>query len=525
MTEPSPSIEAVLGLDVTGARKAFGATVALDDVGVKLGPGEIRALIGANGSGKSTLIKALAGYHVLDAGRVVVKGRELNLHRLGEEAKAEGLRFVHQDLALIPTLSVAENLSLERGYIQNAFGSIDNSRQLEYARERLERVGLDVDPRAMISSLGPVERTLVAVTRALDDVDPTQNVLLLDEPTARLPQTDASRLIGNLLQLSDRGLPIMYVTHRLEEVYELAETITVLRDGRQVYEGRVDKLPMGELRALVTGLATEPTRATAARQVQDLTERALALEVKNLSSARLRDVNLTIRAGEILGVTGLIGSGRSELGRVVYGLQPYGSGSISIAGTAMGSPRSGATRDPRVGYNPQERRSGLLARLSITDNTTITSFSGSLTWYGLKKRSLRDATLKVIHDLRVLPSNPDAKIDALSGGNQQKVSLGKWVRMSLDLLILDEPTQSIDVGAKAEMMRAIRSRAREEGLGVLWLESDIDEIVKYSDRILIMVDGRIEDEFHERPFRAAEILASVYGDAAVAAGRGGDGPS
>jgi len=500
------------GLTIIGATKAFGATVALEDVDLRVEPGEIRALVGANGSGKSTLIKALAGYHTLDRGRVFVKGRELELSRLGEEAKSGGLRFVHQDLALIPTLSIAENLALERGYIRGALGTIDRRKQVDRARSQLRTVGFDLDPRIEVARLGPVEKTLVAVTRALDHVDPTRNILLLDEPTARLPHSDAQRLADTLIRLANLGLPIVYVTHRLEEVYSLAETITVLRDGRHVHEGLVRDIPKGELGTLISGSTKKrPPMARAGGSVE-LEGRPPALKLSNVSSGRLRNIDLDVESGEIVGVTGLVGSGRSELGRVVYGLQRYQSGQITIAGRVAESPLTRANETGRVGYTPQERRDGLMSGLKIMDNLAITSFAGMEAWYGVSKSAVRKSAQATITGLSVTPNDPDALIDALSGGNQQKVALGKWVRLDLDLLILDEPTQSIDVGAKVELLEAIKARAKGEGMGVLWFDSDVDEIVKHSDRIVVMTDGQISAEFRDKPFSASDVLLSVYGE-------------
>jgi ribose transport system ATP-binding protein len=503
------------GLSVRGASKTFGATVALDGVALEVAPGEIRALVGANGSGKSTLIKALAGYHTLDAGRVFAKGQELDLSRLGEEAKTAGLRFVHQDLALIPTMSVAENLALERGYTRGAFGSISKLRLLEHSRMRMKTIGLDVDPRVEVSRLGPVEKTLVAVTRALDEVEPSRNILLLDEPTARLPHDDASRLVENLLRLRDLGMPIVYVSHRLEEVHKMADTVTVLLDGREVYEGRVDDVKRGELSNLISGPSRRRRQIAQDAKTSNSLGRPPALHLSGVSTSRLRDIDLTVESGEVVGVTGLVGSGRSELGRVVYGLQSYDTGKITIAGEATDHPNTAAHRTSRVGYTPQERSDGLMAGLKIMDILAITSFRGLGSWLGVSNRLVRKMARKTIDDLAVVPRDPEALIDSLSGGNQQKVALGKWVRLNLDLLILDEPTQSIDVVAKVELMEAIRVRAREEGLGVLWLDSDIEELVKYSDRIVVMSDGRITAEFDEKPFDSSEILLSVYGDLAV----------
>jgi ribose transport system ATP-binding protein len=374
-----------------------------------------------------------------------------------------------------------------------------------------------VDARTKVEALGPVERTLVAIARALDHVDTARNVLVLDEPTARLPQEEASRLLATLRSLRDRDLPIVYVTHRLEEIYQLADTVTVLRDGREVYAGPIGGLPIRELRSLLTGAQGERRAPpAAAARAAPAGRRGVALEVRGVSARSLRDVDLTVHSGEVVGVTGLIGSGRSELGRVVYGMQRYSAGEIRIAGRPAGAPRSRAAWSARVGYTPQERRAGLLAQLSVANNLTVTSFDGARRWYGLPSQGIRRLADQVIEALRITPPDPNALVDVLSGGNQQKVALGRWTRLPLELLILDEPTQSIDIAAKADLMQSIRLRAERDGLAVLWLESDIEELVKYADRIVVMRDGRVTDEFTTRPFVTAEILAAAYG-------RSGDG--
>lgn len=499
-------------LEIRGASKQFGSTQALDSVDLHVAAGTVVALVGANGSGKSTLIKALAGYHILDDGRVSVHGHELSRATLGEQASLAGLRFLHQDLALVATMSIADNLAIARGYARTFGGTINWRAEHRRARAELTNVGASADPNTLIRDLGPVDRTLVAVARALDHVDPSRNVLLLDEPTARLPKEEASRLIAQLGSLRDRGLPIVYVTHRLEEIYGLADAITVLRDGRVVFAGPLRSLPIEALRDLITGLSTARSEAPAERKVGPVPQDVRpVLELRGVSSRQLRDVSLTLRRGEILGVTGLIGSGRSELGRIVFGLQRYTSGSILIDGQPELSPLSAARTSGRVGYTPQDRKAGLLTRLPVEQNATIASFEGLSGRFGLSRGRIRLAALDVIRALHVQPPDPTKLIDLLSGGNQQKVALGRWIRLPLKLIILDEPTQSIDIGAKAELMGVMREKARADGLGVLWLESDVEELVKYADRIFVMKAGQLVQEFAQRPFVIAEVLAACYG--------------
>jgi len=493
-----------ISLAVTGATKRFGNALALDDVSLSVAQGSICALLGANGSGKSTLIRALAGYHLLDAGAVQIHGEELNVHRLAEQGRAAGLRFVHQDLALIPDLSIMDNLALERGYVRDGSGTIRWRREEERVRRELASVGVEASPSERVAHLGPVDRTLVAIARALDRLDGNRNILVLDEPTARLPQSEAAKLIAQLVALKERGLPIVYVTHRLDEVYKLADAVTVLRDGRAAFSGPLSTLGGDDLHKLITGVAVRVNRRPAAAAMS--AGGKAVLEVMDVSSQRLTKVNLTVQRGEVVGVTGLIGSGRSELGRIVYGLQSRTGGEVRISG----KPIDLALASRRIGYIPQDRRAGLFPALSVEENITITAAERLNQWFGLSPKRVRDAALQVIRAFQIRPADPLSSVGILSGGNQQKVALGKWLQLPLDLIILDEPTQAIDIGTKQDLMTTIKERARAEGLAVLWLESDIEELVKYADRILVMSAGRTSAEFSQQPFSLQEVLAEAY---------------
>lgn len=492
-------------LRVTGATKRFGAALALDNVSLEVAWGSICALLGANGSGKSTLIRALAGYHLLDAGVVHIHGEELNPHRLAEQGRAAGLRFVHQDLALISDLSIMDNLALDRGYVLDGFGSIRWKREQERVRRELRSVGVDATPSTRVANLGPVDRTLVAIARALDDIDGAHNVLILDEPTARLPQSEAAKLIARLVALTERGLPIVYVTHRLDEVYRVANAVTVLRDGRVAFSGLLSTVSSDDLRGLITGGAVKASRGLASGAPSSAAD-PVVLEVKDVSSRRVRNLSLKVHRGEVLGVTGLIGSGRSELGRIVCGLQPRTSGEVTL----KGKPTEGALASKRIGYIPQDRRVGLFPRLSVQENVTITSAEMLSRWYGLSRKRVRGAAMNVIRSFHIRPADPTVPVGILSGGNQQKIALGKWLQLALELVVLDEPTQAIDIGTKQDLMTTIKERARAEGLAVLWLESDIDELVKYADRIIVMSAGRISAEFVQPPFNLPDVLAEAY---------------
>jgi ribose transport system ATP-binding protein len=504
---PPPAIESAPALRVREATKQFGATIALDAVSLDVPTGSVTALVGPNGSGKSTLIKALAGYHELDRGSIEVFGKPLN-------DASRDLRFVHQDLALLASLDLADNLATVHGYARGRFGTISWKREYERVRAILRQVSLDVDPRTPIAELGPVEQTLVAIARALDHVDVANNLLVLDEPTARLPSEQATALLRRLESLRAQGLSVIYVTHRLQEVYEIADRVVVFKDGRNVFAGVIDALPIDDLRALLAGPRRSLELAGAGGQATSAAS-DVVLELRGVSSERLSSVDLVIRKGELVGVTGLIGSGRSELGRVVYGLQRRDSGEILIEGKRDSFPVSHALYSSRVGYTPQERRTGVLHNLSLGENLVIASLDGTQSWYGLSKAKLHSAAMSSIEALAIVPRTPSTLLDILSGGNQQKAVLGRWLRLPLALLILDEPTQSIDIAAKADLMRAIRERTSQDGLAVLWLESDVEEVVKYADRILVMNDGSVTTELTEKPFDLSDVWSAVYGGEAT----------
>jgi ribose transport system ATP-binding protein len=280
--------------------------------------------------------------------------------------------------------------------------------------------------------------------------------------------------------------------------------VTVLRDGRAAFSGLLSTLGSDDLRRLITGGPARASRPLAAADAR-LAD-AIVLEVTDVSSRRLRNLSLKVHRGEVLGVTGLIGSGRSELGRIVCGLQPRTGGDVRI----NGQPMIGALASKGIGYLPQDRRAGLFPRLSVEENITITAAERLNRWYGLSPKRVREAAMQVIRSFQIRPADPAASVGVLSGGNQQKVALGKWLQLPLELVILDEPTQAIDIGTKQDLMTTIKERARADGLAALWLESDIDELVKYADRIIVMSAGRISAEFAQPPFSLAEVLAEAY---------------
>ncbi|HSF27008.1 MAG TPA: sugar ABC transporter ATP-binding protein [Actinomycetes bacterium] len=513
------TVEPVLALQTSDVSKHFGATQALRSVDFHVRKASVHALLGRNGSGKSTLIKVLSGFHQADGGQVVVDGTELPPHHNPRQAHAAGLRFVHQDLGLVAGLSVAENLTLDVPFKTDGTGTIRWRRQIVSAAAELGRLGLHLDPRRTVATLGPVEQTMVAVARALQGLDYAHSVLVLDEPTARLPRSEVDRLLAILGTLKSQGVAIVYVTHRLDEVFAAADEVTILRDGAQVFTGPVSETDEAAVSRYIIGRITVSEAPAINRDETSARTGQPVLELRGISGRRVHDVSMAIHPGEVVAVTGLVGSGRSELGRLVYGIEALTAGEVRLHGHPMTrlTPRHASAAG--MGYSPQERGDGLAVGLPIMENLAVTSYDGLTHAVGVSVHRLQAMAKRVIQELAVAPPEPGAVVNTLSGGNQQKVSLGKWTRKNLVLLVLDEPLQGIDVGAKAEIMRAIRQRAQDDGLAVLWLESDIEEVPKYADRVLVMRDGRISTELAPSDVSKAGLLAAVY-DRSSAQGTG-----
>jgi ribose transport system ATP-binding protein len=313
---------------------------------------------------------------------------------------------------------------------------------------------------------------------------------------------------------------VVYVTHRLDEVFATADTVTILTDGCRVYSGPVARTSDAEVRRMIVGAraATGPAAGGVVAPAGRASGEPM-LELSGISGRRVRDVSLTVRAGEVVAVTGLVGSGRSELGRLVYGLQHAVAGTVRRGGRPVRTITTRAMRRAGVGYSPQNRRESLLTGLDVGENLAVTSYAGLGNPAGLSRARIRRMAVEVVARMSVRPADPAGSVDALSGGNQQKVALGKWIRRPLRLLVLDEPLQGIDVGAKEEIMLAIREQAQSQGLAVLWLESDIEEVVKYADRTVVMRDGRCRAELPAGASRD-QLLEAVYGRGAVVAAGG-----
>jgi ribose transport system ATP-binding protein len=475
-------------LSLSSVSKTYGNIRALDGVSFAVQRGHFHALLGGNGSGKSTLIKLLAGVAPGDGrGTITIDQAVTGDDRTTPEwAQEHGLAFVHQDLGLFEKLTVAENLFVGVDFPAR-HGLISWREIRERAATLLELFHLNVDPSSSIAELRPTEKTLIAVTRALRGRDQRHGgLLILDEPTARLPTAEVAQLREALVRLCNAGQTILYVTHRLEEVFEMADAVTVLRDGRAVATRTAEGLTKAELIALISGRnvgAIYPERPKRPGSEP-------LLEVRGLCGGPLHDISFDLHRGEILGIAGLVGSGRSSLLKMIFGLLKYEEGSIVVNGAPL-APGTSAAIQAGLAYVPEDRGvEGIFPDMSVSNNLAAAHPDMFLKSALYSEQREYDGALSVIDRLGIRAPGPDTPIQALSGGNQQKVVLGRWLRDATCLLVLDEPTQGVDVGARADLYAEI-SKVRRQGLGVIIASSDDDEILGLADRVIVLNRGRV----------------------------------
>lgn len=497
-----------LALSVRNASKVFGAQVALDGLDMDVQPGEVRALVGQNGCGKSTLIKILAGFHAPEAGtEALVGGEPLELVD-PVASEAAGLRFVHQDLGLVGNLNVVDNLALGQGYITNALKTIQWRKERAKAKDALAALGYDIDVRRPVASLQISERTAVAIARAMSERGTPPKVLILDEPTANLPGAEAQRLYQLVRRVADSGVAVLFVSHHFDEVFEMAESVTILRDGKLVETRSVEGLTEEELIELVVGRKLEEHN----KRDSDAREHGLSvLDISNVSGRNVRGLNLTIHKGEVVGVAGITGSGREEVAALVFGGHGR-SGEITVAGVVLPQNRPDISIDRGIALVPAERHANAsLQDQTLRENITLVD-PGRHMSLGILRRNPEKSDVRVWLDrLSVKPGGQtEFTMNQLSGGNQQKVILARWLRQEPEVLILDEPTQGVDVGAKADIHTLV-DEAAAQGAAVLVCSTDHEELVRVCDRVVIMRRGRAAAILKGDQVTADKITAATIG--------------
>ena len=494
----SPTDRGPTLLEITGLSKRFGGTLALDAVDFEVRAGEVHALLGENGAGKSTLIKILAGVHQADAGEIRLKDQLINpvVERLP-------VSFIHQDLGLVDAMTVAENVAVIAGYPRR-LGVISWREARTAAATALARMGGGVDPDARVGDLPAAEKSIVAIARA---IAVKCDLLVLDEPTAALPEADVARLLGMLRRLRAEGLGIVYVSHRLDEVFRIADRVTVLRDGRRV---ATDPVAETTPAALVRNIIGRPLANLFIRPAQSPGETVLRID--DLVASDVGPISFAVDAGEIVGLVGLRGAGHDVVGRAVFGDIPISSGTVSLGGKRVAVRGPGDAIRQRLGFVSSKRGEESLApNLSLRENL----FLNPLTSGGSALRPIRPATerqqcLAALRRFSVRPAEPERPIATLSGGNQQKVVMARWMEAGSRLLVLEEPTFGVDVGSKAEIYRLLQE-AIDHGLAVLLISSDFEEVAGISSRALIFDRGQVSAELSRDELSIARLTALASG--------------
>jgi ribose transport system ATP-binding protein len=487
---------------MVGIRKEFPGVVALDGVDLDVLRGEVHVLLGENGAGKSTLVKILSGACHKDAGAISIDGAEVEIDG-PRHARELGIGVIYQELTLVPTLSAAENILLGREP-RRGFGLVDRRRLRHTARQALDQIGASFDPRRLVASLTVAEQQLVEIARALS-LD--ARVLIMDEPTSALSERETQTLFATIRRLTGRGVAVVYISHRLAEIFEIGDRVTVLRDGRHVATREIRGADRREL-----------VRLMADRDVEDqIPKRSVPIgeEVLRVDGLRrggvLHDVSFTVRAGEVVCLAGLMGSGRSDVARSVFGADAPDAGEIHIRGRRrhIRSPREAIRAG--IGFVPEDRKGqGLVLGLSVRENIALPVLRLLSRIGVVRGRAERELGIRFVRELRVKTPSPEHRVRDLSGGNQQKVVLAKWLACNVRVLVLDEPTRGIDVGAKQEVYQLI-NRLAAEGTGILLISSELPEVIGLADRVIVMREGRAVTELARADASAERIMASAVG--------------
>lgn len=474
-------------LKMTGISLAFPGVQALKQVSFEVKSGEIHALVGANGAGKSTLMKVLSGAETADEGTIRLDGKELSITS-PRDAKQIGIDLVQQevDVALVPYLTVAENICLDLLTDGTMTGFVSQRRYIQRAKEALATLQADISVKTRVEELRLAEKQLVLIARALVQ---ERRFLILDEPTAPLSQAETSHLFSVVRRLAERGLGIIFISHRLQELYEICDSISVMRDGQLIS------------RCLLTDITKEAVvEQMLGRQLTSVakTSRVNAtnvLTVESATNADVHDISLTVQAGEVVGIAGLVGAGKTELCKALFGDRPFQEGEVRIGGKAHRLRNPQAAIQAGIGLVPEERRKeGILVADSVAENLTAAAAHDFVNRWGLMdRRKEADQASQWVKELGIKVADVKQEVGQLSGGNQQKVAIGKWLLTDVSVLVLDEPTKGVDVGAKQDIYRLIDGLAQQQK-GILYATSEWDELLTVTDRIYVMFDGRIVHE-------------------------------
>jgi ABC-type sugar transport system ATPase subunit len=502
-------------LQIRGLSKTFPGLKALDDVSLSLRAGEIVGLVGQNGSGKSTLVKILAGVHQPDAGSEVV----LSTGQAGEQAE---LHFIHQDLGLVEGLSTIENLDLDHRLGRRSLLPSPTRAEARRARELITSFGASFDPRRPVGELGAAERTIVAIARALDGWSHQRNVLVLDEPTASLHGDEAEKLFVAVRSVAARGAGVIFISHRLDEIVDLADRVVALRDGRLIADVARGQFDHDDLVRMIAG-AISPSENVAA---PPLVAGRPVLRARGIAGATIRPLDLDLHAGEVLGVSGVLGSGREQIAAILYGASEGTVDSLEVGGKPVSQRNPRSSIAAGVAYLPSDRRrQGAVMTMRARENITLPRLAPLRRRSGrLDGEAERAEAQRWIDKVAVRPPDAERALELFSGGNQQKVLLAKWLRNEPQVLLMDEPTQGVDVGAKTGIFELIATAAAS-GAGVLICSSDAKELALICDRVIVLSDGVMVADVKRPQLSEAELVRAALGSRHMGSANtgGGDG--
>jgi rhamnose transport system ATP-binding protein len=493
-------VTAILALD--RASKSYGAVQALRGASLAVEPGEVRALVGENGAGKSTIVRVLAGVHRPDSGEVLVDGEPAHFHN-PTDARDQGIAVIYQEPTLFPDLSVAENVMMGRHPLAT-MRRIDRGRLVAGVRALLDRLGVSLDPSQPVRGLSIADQQIVEIAKALSF---DARVLIMDEPTAALSGPEVERLFAVVRTLRDRGAGVLFISHRLDEVFAICSTVTVLRDGEVTFDGQTEGLTEDDLVTKMVG-----------RELGELFPKTPAeigepvLRVSRLTREGVFvDISFDVRRGEIVGLAGLVGAGRSEVARAIFGVDRRDAGEVQVNGISLPGGSPSAAMSAGIGLVPEDRRAqGLVMELSVERNVTLTRLRALARLGVIGRGSERRAAAEWVERLRIKLHSFDDPVNFLSGGNQQKVVLAKWLATDPKVLIIDEPTRGIDVGTKAEVHR-LMSELAGAGLAVLMISSELPEVLGMADRILVMHEGRLTAELSRAEATEEAVVRAATG--------------
>ena len=483
-------------LEMRGIQKSFPGVHALDDCRFDLEAGEVHALVGENGAGKSTLMKVLTGVHIKDSGEILIDGKPVEI-RNTRDAQALGISIIHQELNLMKDLTVAENIYIGRESMRGRF--LDKKTQNERAARLLSGLNIDLSPLTVVGKLTVAKQQMVEIAKALSYS--STRILIMDEPSAALTETEIEDLFRFIRQLKAKGVGIIYISHRMGELKQISDRITVMRDGQYVNTVNTADVTLDEIIRMMVGRVIYEQPKTRSMVAEDA---PVVLEARHLRSREVKDVSFTLRKGEILGFAGLMGAGRTETARLLYGADKRDGGEVLVNGKPVVIRTPADAVRAGIGYLSEDRkRYGLCLQMSVANNTALPSLDELSGYLTVNDRKVRAFTGVYKSRINIKAPSVDTRVGTLSGGNMQKVVVAKWLLRNCDILIFDEPTRGIDVGAKNEIYKLMGQLARE-GKSIIMISSEMEELMRMSDRILVMCEGEktgellIEDATQEK---------------------------